>query len=298
MISNYMYVEPPYFIDRFDPHVFKRSRENRKKFRVYNTDYPILSTFRYVYLISEKQKSYYHQDLPLLYHITRFHRETVAWETHARYLLPLKVSQMDMVTLYILIKKQFLNKNNLLLNNKVLELLWTILPCLILLTIAVPSFFYLYTAEETSDTFLTVKVIGNQWFWSYDYTQLAVFNEANNNNLEIDNFIIDSYMEPEDYLDKKRGASRLLEADNFLLLPINVHIKLLISSSDVLHSFCVPSLGLKVDAVPGRLNQLDVFIHRTGIFYGQCSEICGIGHGFMPICLYAISYLNFLIGTL
>jgi cytochrome c oxidase subunit 2 len=105
-------------------------------------------------------------------------------------------------------------------------------------------------------------------------------------------------MEPFEYLNLNQGQFRLLEADNILMLPTHLHLRLIITSMDTLHSFAIPSLGIKVDAIPGRLNKVDIFIYRMGVFYGQCSEICGIGHGFMPICLYAISYLNFLIGDL
>ena len=105
-------------------------------------------------------------------------------------------------------------------------------------------------------------------------------------------------MEPTEFINKEEGGFRLLETDNILILPTNLHLRLIVTSMDTLHSFALPSLGLKVDAVPGRLNKIDLFIYRMGVFYGQCSEICGIGHGFMPICLYAISYLNFLIGNL
>lgn len=215
-----------------------------------------------------------------------------------------KSVMFKLLNIYILNKTQYLNSKNLLLNNKFLEFLWTTFPCLILLGIAIPSFYYLYISEEGLNTFLTVKAIGSQWFWTYDYMQLnlvslsAELSSINFDPIDLDDYLIESYKEPLQYLDIKNGASRLLEADVNFLLPINLHLKLIISSTDVLHSFAIPSLGLKVDAVPSRLNQLDVFIHRSGVFFGQCSEICGIGHGFMPISLYAISYLNFLIGTL
>jgi len=192
----------------------------------------------------------------------------------------------------------YLRKEHLLINNTNLEFLWTFIPCLILIIIAIPSFYFLYIVEENLKTLLTVKATGYQWYWTYDYIQLVSFflSFKNLGEIDFDNYVIETFMEPLEYL--PAGLSRLLECDNYFLLPINIHLKLIISSTDVLHSFAIPSLGLKVDAVPGRLNQLEVFLHRMGVFYGQCSEICGIGHGFMPICLYAISYLNFLIGTL
>ena len=133
------------------------------------------------------------------------------------------------------------------------------------------------------DPSLTIKVTGHQWYWSYEYT-----------DYENEKIMFDSYMIPEE--DLQNGDLRLLEVDKKLWLPVYTHVRVLITAMDVLHSWAIPAFGIKMDAVPGRLNQLDVFIHRSGVFYGQCSEICGIGHGFMPICLYAISYLNFLLG--
>jgi cytochrome c oxidase subunit 2 len=105
-------------------------------------------------------------------------------------------------------------------------------------------------------------------------------------------------MLPAEFLEFEKGDLRLLETTDILILPTNVHLRVIVTSMDTLHSFAVPSLGVKVDAIPGRLNKIDIFIYRMGVFYGQCSEICGIGHGFMPICLYAISFLNFFIGDI
>jgi cytochrome c oxidase subunit 2 len=211
----------------------------------------------------------------------------------------IKIYKINFLKMFLLVKYKYLNKRFNFINDKKLEFLWTSIPCLILIIIALPSFYYLYISEENLDTLLSVKAIGYQWYWTYDYIQLfpVWFNNfIDDTKLDLDDYIIESFMEPTEYLNVESGISRLLECDNYLLLPINLHLKLIISSIDVLHSFAVPALGLKVDAVPGRLNQLDLFIHRSGVFYGQCSEICGIGHGFMPICLYAISYLNFLLG--
>ena len=226
-------------------------------------------------------------------------RETVLWNRLLTLYIIIKPYQIHFLRMFLLVKYQYLNKRYSFTNNKNLEFLWTSIPCVILIIIALPSFYYLYISEENLDTLLTVKAIGYQWYWTYDYVQLfpVWFNNfLDDTKLDVDDYIIESFMEPTEYLNVESGISRLLECDNYLLLPINLHLKLIISSIDVLHSFAVPALGLKVDAVPGRLNQLDLFIHRSGVFYGQCSEICGIGHGFMPICLYAISYLNFLLG--
>lgn len=226
-------------------------------------------------------------------------REEVLWNRILTLYIIIKSYQIHFKKMFLLVKYQHLNKYYRFVNDKNLEFLWTSIPCLILIIIALPSFYYLYISEENLDTLLSVKAVGYQWYWTYDYIQLfpVWFNNfVEDAKLDLDDYIIESFMEPTEYLNVESGISRLLECDNYLLLPINLHLKLIISSIDVLHSFAVPALGLKVDAVPGRLNQLDLFIHRSGVFYGQCSEICGIGHGFMPICLYAISYLNFLLG--
>jgi cytochrome c oxidase subunit 2 len=191
------------------------------------------------------------------------------------------------------------SKTRFFKEDKYLEACWTLLPAFILIAISIPSFYMLYLSEESIETLLTVKAVGFQWYWTYDFTDLFPFwYNLKTSEIDLDDFLIESYMEPTEYLNKEEGQFRLLETDNILMLPNNLHLSLIITSMDTLHSFALPSLGLKVDAVPGRLNKIDIFIYRMGVFYGQCSEICGIGHAFMPICLYAISYLNFLIGDL
>lgn len=233
------------------------------------------------------------------WNMENYTRGDILWNRILTLYIFIKAYQFYFYKMFYLVKYQYLNKRSAFVKDKNLEFLWTSIPCIILIIIALPSFYYLYISEENLDTLLSVKAIGYQWYWTYDYVQLfpVWFNNfVEDSNLDVDDYIIESFMEPTEYLNVKSGISRLLECDNYLLLPTNVHLKIIISSIDVLHSFAVPALGLKVDAVPGRLNQLDIFIHRSGVFYGQCSEICGIGHGFMPICLYAISYLNFLLG--
>nr|YP_009121405.1 cytochrome c oxidase subunit 2 [Thecamonas trahens]AJF36630.1 cytochrome c oxidase subunit 2 [Thecamonas trahens] len=160
----------------------------------------------------------------------------------------------------------------------VLEIIWTVIPAFILAAIAIPSFGLLYMLEEVVDPAITVKVIGHQWYWSYEYSDYVTDKE--------DSINYDSYMVQEE--DLEEGQLRLLEVDNSVVLPINTSVRFLISSADVLHCFAVPSLGLKLDAVPGRLNQVGTFIKREGVFYGQCSEICGVNHGFMPIKVEAV----------
>nr|CDG50906.1 cytochrome c oxidase subunit II [Exaiptasia diaphana] len=163
-----------------------------------------------------------------------------------------------------------------LVDGTLLEIIWTIVPALILILIALPSLKLLYLMDEVMDPALTIKTIGHQWYWSYEYS-----------DYQTETLEFDSYMVPTS--DLKNGDFRLLEVDNRLVVPINTHVRVLVTGADVLHSFAVPALAVKMDAVPGRLNQTGVFIKRPGIFYGQCSEICGANHSFMPIVIEAAS---------
>ncbi|CEI80207.1 cytochrome c oxidase subunit partial [Plasmopara halstedii] len=138
--------------------------------------------------------------------------------------------------------------------------------------------------DEIIDPIITLKVIGSQWYWSYEYSDNLEFSD--------EPLIFDSYMVQEN--DLEIGQFRLLEVDNRVVVPVNSHIRVLITASDVLHSWAIPSLGIKLDACPGRLNQTSMFIKRTGVFYGQCSEICGVNHGFMPIVVEAVSLEDYL----
>ena len=163
-------------------------------------------------------------------------------------------------------------------HNTLLESIWTIIPCVILLIIAIPSFSLLYAVEELNIIEGSIKIIGNQWYWTYEISNLI-------------DYTFDSYMLIEN--DLIIGQLRLLDVDKRLVLPVETNIRLLITSTDVLHSFAVPSLGIKCDACPGRLNQLVIWINRIGIYYGQCSEICGINHGFMPIVIDALNFYDY-----
>lgn len=159
-----------------------------------------------------------------------------------------------------------------------LEIVWTIVPSLILIAIAIPSFALVYAMDEIVNPSVTIKVIGHQWYWSYEYSDYGL--------LEEDQILFDSYMLAED--DLNEGFLRLLDVDNRVVLPARIHVRLLITSADVIHSWAVPSFGVKLDACPGRLNQIAIFVKRPGVFYGQCSEICGVNHGFMPIAVEAV----------
>ena len=175
-----------------------------------------------------------------------------------------------------LVQKRYLNTFT---HNPKLEIIWTILPAIILVIIAIPSFALLYAIDETIDPVKTVKAIGNQWFWEYEF-----FSKGKKN-------VISSYIIPTK--DLVKGSPRLLDVDNPLILKSYQHIRILITSNDVLHSWAVPSLGIKLDAVPGRLNQTNLYLLRPGVFYGQCSELCGVGHGFMPIKVVSYSIFGF-----
>ena len=271
--------------------------------------------------------------------------------------------------------RDFIFFNNKVTHGTVLEMVWTTIPAFILISIAFPSFSLLYSMDEVMMPAFTLKVIGHQWYWSYEYTDQAVldmYNSALNNKEEkvldnvdlsaskidlkenavleklveekfenfkeknsysylmslyldwnkkgIKNLLEFSVIHSDDYINKLKeaisnsesilnanklnvdfdsymvpesdlnlGDHRLLEVTEHVVLPVNTYVRILVSSADVLHSFAVPSLGLKVDAVPGRLNQLSVYIKRHGVFYGQCSELCGVSHGMMPITIRAVN---------
>nr|YP_010007650.1 cytochrome c oxidase subunit 2 [Cyanidium caldarium]QNR39837.1 cytochrome c oxidase subunit 2 [Cyanidium caldarium] len=165
-----------------------------------------------------------------------------------------------------------------------IELLWTLTPSLVLIGIAVPSFALLYSIDEIIDPAITIKAVGRQWYWSYEYSDYV--NEEN------EFLAFDSYILPEE--DLELGQFRLLEVDNRIIIPVNTHIRIIVTGADVIHSWAVPSLGVKCDAIPGRLNQISFFIKREGIYYGQCSEICGVNHGFIPIVIEAVSFDDYI----
>lgn len=176
---------------------------------------------------------------------------------------------------YLLFNSCFRKRYNLgLFEGQELERIWTILPGIFLLLIAFPSIRLLYLIEEYESSEITIKIIGHQWFWSYEYSDF---------NLES----YDSYM-------RNEGLFRLLEVDNCLVLPYKTDIRMIISRNDVIHSWTIPRIGVKVDAIPGRLNQLSTIFNRVGVFVGQCSEICGANHRFIPIVISIVPRLDFL----
>nr|ACZ56137.1 cytochrome oxidase subunit II [Chrysomya nigripes] len=169
----------------------------------------------------------------------------------------------------------FFNKyvNRYLLHGQTIEIIWTILPAIILLFIAFPSLRLLYLLDEINEPSITLKAIGHQWYWSYEYSDFA--------NIEFDSYMIPTNELPVD-------GFRLLDVDNRVVLPMNSQIRILVTAADVIHSWTIPALGVKVDGTPGRLNQTNFLINRPGLFYGQCSEICGANHSFMPIVIESI----------
>ena len=168
-------------------------------------------------------------------------------------------------------------------HSNIIEIVWTSIPALILLSLASPSFSLLYSLDEISNSELTLKILGHQWYWSYE---ISDFNSCS----KTQNLKYSSYMLSDETLKESTtmGYLRVLETNKRVVLPTNTHLRLLITAVDVLHSWTIPSFGVKVDACPGRLNQANLFIKRFGVFFGQCSEICGVNHGFMPIVLLAI----------
>nr|ALO77280.1 cytochrome c oxidase subunit 2 [Scraptia sp. SCR02] len=161
-----------------------------------------------------------------------------------------------------------------LLEGQLIELIWTILPAITLIFIALPSLRLIYILDETNNPLISIKTIGHQWYWSYEYSDFK--------NLEFD-----SYMLPSNELNNFNF--RLLDVDNRITIPFKTQIRMMITAADVIHSWTIPSLGVKIDATPGRLNQINFNSNRTGLFYGQCSEICGANHSFMPIVVESIS---------
>nr|QGT77298.1 cytochrome c oxidase subunit 2 [Lophopotamon yenyuanense] len=180
-----------------------------------------------------------------------------------------------------LLSALFLNTyiNRYMLENQTIELIWTTIPALILVFIALPSLRLLYLLDEINYPMITLKTVGHQWYWSYEYSDFL--------QLEFDSFMLPSN-------DFHSSNFRLLDVDNRTVLPMNTQIRILITAADVIHSWTIPSLGVKVDAVPGRLNQTSFLINRPGLFLGQCSEICGANHSFMPIMIESVSINSFL----
>nr|YP_009512521.1 cytochrome c oxidase subunit II [Reishia luteostoma]YP_010400231.1 cytochrome c oxidase subunit II [Reishia bronni]YP_010400348.1 cytochrome c oxidase subunit II [Indothais javanica]AXJ93075.1 cytochrome c oxidase subunit II [Reishia luteostoma]UQS75930.1 cytochrome c oxidase subunit 2 [Reishia bronni]UQS76047.1 cytochrome c oxidase subunit 2 [Indothais javanica] len=202
--------------------------------------------------------------------------ELIFFHDHAMMILVMIISLVGYAALSLMLNNYTCRS---LVEGQEIETIWTIIPAVILVFLALPSLRLLYLLDEVGNCSLSVKTIGHQWYWSYEYSDFPSIE-------------FDSYMIPTNELEP--GDFRLLEVDHRMVLPTQTDIRVLVTSADVIHSWTVPSLGVKVDAVPGRLNQLGFFIKYPGVFYGQCSEICGANHSFMPIVVEAIPLKNFM----
>nr|ASY98043.1 cytochrome c oxidase subunit II [Idolomorpha lateralis] len=195
---------------------------------------------------------------------------------HSMFIIIMILTTVGYMILTMMMNK-FIDRH--VMDGQYLEIIWTILPAIVLIFIALPSLRILYLIDENSNPMLTLKTIGHQWYWSYEYSDFT--------DIEFD-----SYMIPQNELDIYN--IRLMEVDNRVTLPMNILTRILITSEDVIHSWTIPSLGVKADATPGRLNQSTFWFNRPGVFYGQCSEICGANHSFMPIVVESTSTDDFL----
>lgn len=187
---------------------------------------------------------------------------------------------LTIVTTLVLLNITFIIKykltNRYLLQEQTIEIIWTVVPIIILIIIALPSLQTLYNLEDPFTPNLTIKAVGHQWYWSYQYSDFP--------DLDFDAYMVK---------DRDR-LPRLIDADNSIVLPTHTKIRVITTATDVIHAWTVPSLGVKRDAVPGRLNQIIISINRTGLFFGQCSEICGANHRFIPIKLEAVPITTFI----
>jgi len=202
--------------------------------------------------------------------------QLISFHDHTLIILTLVITVVS-YALFTIITNKYTNRY--LIEAQQIETVWTILPAVILLFLALPSLRILYLTDETRNPRLTIKSIGHQWYWRYEYTDFI--------DIEIDSYIVPTS-------DLAPGEFRLLEVDNRVVLPINMEIRILVTGADVIHAWTVPALGVKVDAVPGRLNQLRFTINQPGVFYGQCSEICGANHSFIPISIESVNIKSFI----
>nr|AAA20567.1 cytochrome oxidase II [Lemur catta] len=205
---------------------------------------------------------------PIMEELLYFHDHTL--------MIMFLISSLVLYIISLMLTTELMHTNTM--DAQEVETVWTILPAAILILIALPSLRILYMMDEIATPSLTLKTMGHQWYWSYEYT-------------DYEDLCFDSYMTPSS--DLKPGELRLLEVDNRVVLPTELAVRMLISSEDVLHSWTVPSLGVKTDAIPGRLNQATLMASRPGVYYGQCSEICGANHSFMPIVLELVPLKHF-----
>nr|AAM73844.1 cytochrome oxidase subunit II [Nipponaphis monzeni] len=204
---------------------------------------------------------------PLMEHLIFFH-------DHTMFIIIMIMFSITYMMTFIIMNK-FINIK--IMENQFIEFIWTITPPIILIFIAMPSLHLLYLMDEIKSPIMTIKIFGHQWFWSYEYSDFY--------NIEFESYMINP-MNKENF--------RLIEVDNKTIIPFKFNVRLLISSDDVIHSWTIPSLAIKIDAIPGRMNQINMFLNRPGMYFGQCSEICGINHSFMPIQIESININKFI----
>nr|AGJ84209.1 cytochrome c oxidase subunit II [Eriosoma sp. 23133] len=211
--------------------------------------------------------SFQNSNSPLMEQLIFFHDHTI-------FIIIMIMCLITYMMMFIMNNK-FINIK--ISENQFIELIWTIIPPIILIFIAMPSLHLLYLMDEIKSPILTIKIFGHQWFWSYEYSDF--------NNIQFESYLINEV---------SKNNFRLIEVDNKTILPYKFNIRLLISSDDVIHSWTIPSLAIKMDAIPGRMNQINLFMNRPGLYFGQCSEICGINHSFMPIQIESINLNKFI----
>nr|YP_010272357.1 cytochrome c oxidase subunit II [Phlogotettix cyclops]UKE80354.1 cytochrome c oxidase subunit II [Phlogotettix cyclops] len=205
---------------------------------------------------------------PIMEQLIMFHDHTM-----------MVLTMITITVLYMLISIT-MNKltNRMMLEGQMIELIWTLMPAILLIVIALPSLKILYLLEEINKPLVTLKAIGHQWYWSYEYSDFKKIE-------------FDSYMKQTNSIEEEEF--RLLETDSRIVLPFNIQSRILVTSYDVIHSWTIPALGIKIDGSPGRINQGSIFTMRPGVYYGQCSEICGANHSFMPIVMESVNMYSF-----
>jgi len=202
--------------------------------------------------------------------------QIIIFHDHILVILALVISVV-VYAIIVLITRKFTSRT--ISDAQQVETIWTVLPGIILLFLAIPSLRLLYLTDEINRPSVTIKTIGHQWYWRYEYSDFPDIQ-------------FDSYITPTSEL--KVGDYRLLEVDNRIVVPIQIEVRILVTAADVIHSWTVPTLGVKVDAIPGRLNQVGFISNRPGVFYGQCSEICGANHSFIPIAIEVVDTKSFI----
>nr|AQP29162.1 cytochrome c oxidase subunit 2 [Microcerotermes nr. havilandi TBRU3.18a] len=202
--------------------------------------------------------------------------QLIFFHDHALMIMLMIITAVFYTMISIIQNKQ---TSRFILEGQMIETIWTIAPAIILVFIAIPSLRLLYLMDEIHNPVMTLKTVGHQWYWSYEYSDFT--------KLEFDSYMVQQE-------DQQINTFRLLDTDNRIVLPMNSPIRMIVTAADVLHSWTVPSLGVKTDATPGRLNQVSFTINRPGLLYGQCSEICGANHSFMPIVIESVSTNQFI----